>query len=144
MGGKKFRITPVGEDKGVLSISGPGADGLVHLKWKNRESGAVDPDVLVFPNEWKIEKVDTGREGDRVWVLQLSKNLSRRHFFWSLEADEAVEIEKVGKLSEYLRNPSSIPPSAANLGGGGLGGMSQQQLLQMLGGAGGNPQMLAQ
>ena len=149
---KLLNITPLVDQKGALSIAPPGPDGCVHLKWTNRESKSVEPDVLIFPNEWKFEPISTGRDGEVVWLLQLAKNKERRHFFWSLEGDKDVAKDKASKLSTYLKDPSSIPPAGGAMGGamggaaGGPGGMSQQQLLQMLGGQGGNvdPAMLQQ
>jgi hypothetical protein len=152
-GSGAISVTPQAEEKGFLSIAPPGQDGVVHLKWTNRTSNAVEPDVLIFPNEWKFEAIETGRDGELVWLLQLAKNKERRHFFWSLESDKDVAKDKATKLSSYLKDPSSIPPvggaAAGGAGGAGPGGMTQQQLLQMLGGGaggGGNvdPAMLAQ
>ena len=98
---KSLTITPQADQKGTLSIAPPGQDGVVHLKWTNRETKQVDPDVLIFPNEWKIEKIETGRDGELVWLLQLAKNTERRHFFWSLEGDKDVAKDKVSKLVSY-------------------------------------------
>lgn len=36
----------------------------------------------VFPGSQTFEKVDTGREGDRVYLLQYTENRSNRFFFW--------------------------------------------------------------
>ena len=76
---KSLTITPQADQKGTLSIAPPGQDGVVHLKWTNRETKQVDPDVLIFPNEWKIEKIETGRDGELVWLLQLAR-YHLRHF----------------------------------------------------------------
>ena len=47
---KSLTITPQSDKKGFLSIAPPGQDGVVHLKWTNRE-------VSVFcsvPNTFKF------------------------------------------------------------------------------------------
>ena len=107
---------------------------------KIHADAAISIAVMIFPNEWTFTAVDTGREKEIVWLLQLSKNSKRRHFFWSLESDADTAKDKAKALGKYLKEPSSIPAAgagAAGAAGGGLpGGMSQAQLLQMLGGGG--------
>jgi Proteasome complex subunit Rpn13 ubiquitin receptor len=41
----------------------------------------VVDDVLVMPSEIEFKKVDTGKAGDRVYVLQI-KGSSRRFLYW--------------------------------------------------------------
>ncbi len=36
-------------DRGELSLAVNGDDDLIHLYYKNRESGAVEDDLIVFP-----------------------------------------------------------------------------------------------
>ena len=43
-GSKCLVVTPTAAEKGELSIAQAGADGVVHLKWTHRETGAVEPD----------------------------------------------------------------------------------------------------
>ena len=42
-GTKCLVVTPTAAEKGELSIAQAGADGVVHLKWTHRETGAVEP-----------------------------------------------------------------------------------------------------
>ena len=77
-------------------MSGKGADQMHHLKWKDRTTGAQEEDLFLFPDEQTIEKVDTGRPDDRVYLLQFKNG--KRHFFWSQEFDEEAEKEKVELL----------------------------------------------
>jgi hypothetical protein len=43
-GTKCLVVTPQAAQKGALTIAAAGADGVVHLKWTHRETGAVEPD----------------------------------------------------------------------------------------------------
>eukprot|EP00499_Haloplacidia_sp_CaronLabIsolate_P002637 CAMPEP_0196782154 /NCGR_PEP_ID=MMETSP1104-20130614/10829_1 /TAXON_ID=33652 /ORGANISM="Cafeteria sp., Strain Caron Lab Isolate" /LENGTH=374 /DNA_ID=CAMNT_0042152385 /DNA_START=43 /DNA_END=1167 /DNA_ORIENTATION=- len=87
------------------------------LQWVDRGSNQVDPehDHLIFPDAQTFEKVDTGREGDRVYILQY-RNSARRFFYWMQEPDASKDAELVGKLNQLLRDPT------ANVSDGGEAG----------------------
>ena len=137
--GKKFKVTP-DLRKGLFEMSGKGADQMHHLKWKDRTTGAQEEDLFLFPDEQTIEKVDTGRPDDRVYLLQFKNG--KRHFFWSQEFDEEAEKEKVENLQKYLKDPSTVPapaPAQQALPGAGAGGMGEADLLRQLMGGGAAP-----
>ena len=139
--GKKFKVTP-DLRKGLFEMSGKGADQMHHLKWKDRTTGAQEEDLFLFAGEQTIEKVDTGRPDDRVYLLQFKNG--KRHFFWSQEFDEEAEKEKVENLTKYLKDPSTIPapapaPTQQSLPGGGGGGANERNLLRQLMGGGAAP-----
>lgn len=75
----KFLITP-DLKKGKICLS-RGDDQLLHFQWMDRQSGTNPEDFIIFPDDASFSRVDTGREGDRVFLLQY-KNSSRRFFFW--------------------------------------------------------------
>lgn len=75
----KFLIAP-DLKKGKISLS-RGDDQLLHFQWTDRQSGSNPEDFIIFPDDATFSKVDTGRPGDRVLLLQY-KNSSRRFFFW--------------------------------------------------------------
>ena len=130
--GKKFKVTP-DLRKGLFEMSGKGADQMHHLKWKDRTTGTQEEDLFLFPDEQTIEKVDTGRPDDRVYLLQFKNG--KRHFFWSQEFDEDAEKEKVENLKKYLKDPSTVPapaPAQPSLPGGGAG--EANLLRQIMGG----------
>lgn len=137
-GGKKFKVTP-DKRKGALSLGRKGTDGMHHLKWKDRATQSQEEDLFIFPGEQTVEKVDTGRPDDRVYLLQFKNG--KRLFFWSQEFDAEEEAKKVEELGKYLKDPSTIPAApaasaAANPMAGGAGG-AQDQLRALLGGLGG-------
>lgn len=75
----KFLITP-DLKKGKICLS-RGDDQLLHFQWMDRQSGTNPEDFIIFPDDASFSRVDTGRAGDRVFLLQY-KNSSRRFFFW--------------------------------------------------------------
>ncbi|XP_077519518.1 regulatory particle non-ATPase 13 isoform X3 [Amblyomma americanum] len=132
-------------------------DSLMHFCWKDRTTGAVEDDLIIFPDDAEFKKVTQCTTG-RVYVLKF-KSSSRRCFFWMQEPKEDKDDELVRKVNEYLNNPP-VPGSSragtAGAGGGSgshlhselgnigddelqnlLNNMSQNQLVQLLGGIGG-------
>ena len=131
--GKKFKITP-DVRKGLFEMTGKGPDQMHHIKWKDRTSGAQEEDLFVFPGEQTLEKVDTGRPDDRVYLLQFKNG--KRSFFWSQEFDEEAEKKKVEDLQKYLKDPSTIPaPATAQAAQPGGGASDADLLRQLMGGA---------
>ncbi|XP_023160079.2 proteasomal ubiquitin receptor ADRM1 homolog isoform X1 [Drosophila hydei] len=116
-------------------------DGLMHFCWKDRTSGKIEDDLIVFPDDFEYKRVDQCKSG-RVYVLKF-KSSSRRIFFWMQEPKTDKDDEHCRRINELLNNP----PSAHQRGGGGSGSegtdlqymlnnMSQQQLMQLFGGVG--------
>uniref|UniRef100_L7M7K4 Proteasomal ubiquitin receptor ADRM1 homolog n=1 Tax=Rhipicephalus pulchellus TaxID=72859 RepID=L7M7K4_RHIPC len=132
-------------------------DSLMHFCWKDRTSGSVEDDLIIFPEDAEFKKVTQCTTG-RVYVLKF-KSSSRRCFYWMQEPKEDKDEELVRKVNEYLNNPP-VPGSGRGSGSSGAGGsgthlhsdlpnigdddlqnllnnMSQNQLVQLLGGIGG-------
>ncbi len=99
---------------------------LLHFQWKDRSSGVVEDDRIVFPGEAKFQKIETGRATDRVYIFQLAQ---QRTIFWLQDKDTAKDEENVKKVSDYMNNPASIPAPTP------LGGTGSQNdaLMRMLG-----------
>ncbi|XP_058830896.1 proteasomal ubiquitin receptor ADRM1 homolog [Topomyia yanbarensis] len=120
-------------------------DGLIHFCWKDRTTGNVEDDLIVFPDDCEFKKIENVKNG-RVFLLKF-KSSSRRLFFWMQEPKTDKDEEWCRRINEVINNP----PSSNSLGGGsGRGGsgsdngdlqylmqnMSQQQLMQLFGGVG--------
>ncbi|XP_017147368.1 proteasomal ubiquitin receptor ADRM1 homolog isoform X2 [Drosophila miranda] len=115
-------------------------DGLMHFCWKDRTSGKVEDDLIVFPDDFEYKRVEQCKTG-RVYVLKF-KSSTRRMFFWMQEPKTDKDEEHCRRINELLNNP----PSAHQRGGAGgsnegdlqymLNNMSQQQLMQLFGGVG--------
>uniref|UniRef100_A0A182QCF4 Proteasomal ubiquitin receptor ADRM1 homolog n=1 Tax=Anopheles farauti TaxID=69004 RepID=A0A182QCF4_9DIPT len=118
-------------------------DGLIHFCWKDRTSGNIEDDLILFPDDCEFKKIDYVKNG-RVFVLKF-KSSSRRLFFWMQEPKTDRDDEWCRRINEVINNP----PSGNNIGSGGRNGgndngdlqymlnnMSQQQIMQLFGGVG--------
>ncbi|XP_041360643.1 proteasomal ubiquitin receptor ADRM1-like [Gigantopelta aegis] len=122
-------------------------DSLMHFCWKDRTSGNVDDDLIIFPDDIEFKSVKQCKTG-RVFVLKF-KSSTRKFFFWMQEPKLDKDEDYCKKVNEFLNNPptpgsnrsgASLPSELSGLGDSDLqnilGGMSQQQLMQLLGGMG--------
>lgn len=138
-------------------------DSLMHFCWKDRTSGVVEDDLMIFPDDIETRKVAQCTTG-RVFLMKF-KSSNKKFFFWMQEPESDKDEKLWRKLNECLNNPpapgsSSSSASIGDRGGvssaaaglasafggadfGGLGGsdlqsllgsMSEQQLQMFLGG----------
>uniref|UniRef100_A0A2M4AB70 Proteasomal ubiquitin receptor ADRM1 homolog n=1 Tax=Anopheles triannulatus TaxID=58253 RepID=A0A2M4AB70_9DIPT len=118
-------------------------DGLIHFCWKDRTTGNVEDDLILFPDDCEFKKLEYVKSG-RVFVLKF-KSSSRKLFFWMQEPKADRDEEWCRRINEAINNP----PSGNSVGTGGRNGandsgdlqymlnnMSQQQLMQLFGGVG--------
>ncbi|CAL8367179.1 unnamed protein product [Lota lota] len=120
-------------------------DSLIHFCWKDRTTGNVDDDLIIFPDDCEFKRVNQCTTG-RVYVLKFKAG-SKRLFFWIQEPKSDKDEEHCRKVNEYLNNPPM--PGALGSGGSGghdlsalggegglqslLGNMSHNQLMQLIG-----------
>lgn len=82
-----------------------GDDGLLHFVWKDRKSGQIEDDLILFPDEaeWlPVKQCTTGR----VYVLKF-KTSAQRLFFWMQEAKTDQDDEWSKKINQCLADPSA-------------------------------------
>ncbi|CAH1405257.1 unnamed protein product [Nezara viridula] len=112
-------------------------DSLMHFCWKDRTTGVVEDDLIIFPDDVEFKKVPQCTTG-RVFILKF-KTSSRKFFFWIQEAKTDKDDDNCRKVNEVLNNP----PLGSQRSGGAtpdgdlqnlLSSMSQQQLMQLFGG----------
>ncbi|XP_038577671.1 proteasomal ubiquitin receptor ADRM1 isoform X2 [Micropterus salmoides] len=136
-------VTP-DKRKGTVYIQ-QSDDSLIHFCWKDRTTGNVDDDLIIFPDDCEFKRVSQCTTG-RVYVLKFKAG-SKRLFFWMQEPKTDMDEEHCRKVNEYLNNPP-IPGTAGSGGGSGhelsalggegglqnlLGNMSHNQLMQLIG-----------
>ncbi|XP_072304840.1 proteasomal ubiquitin receptor ADRM1-like isoform X2 [Eucyclogobius newberryi] len=120
-------------------------DSLIHFCWKDRTTGNVDDDLIIFPDDCEFKRVSQCTTG-RVYVLKFKAG-SKRLFFWMQEPKTDKDEEFCRKVNEYLNNPP-IPGAPGSAGGSGhelsalggegglqnlLGNISHNQLMQLIG-----------
>ncbi|XP_040917300.1 proteasomal ubiquitin receptor ADRM1-like isoform X2 [Toxotes jaculatrix] len=136
-------VTP-DKRKGTVYIQ-QSDDSLIHFCWKDRTTGNVDDDLIIFPDDCEFKRVNQCTTG-RVYVLKFKAG-SKRLFFWMQEPKTDKDDEYCRKVNEYLNNPP-IPGAPGSGGGSGhelsalggegslqnlLGNMSHNQLMQLIG-----------
>lgn len=143
--------------KGMIIIE-RGDDQLMHFKWKDRTSGDIEDDLIIFPDDIEFKRVTQCTTG-RVYILKFKSN-NRKLFFWMQEPKTDKDDEYCKKINDVLNNPPPPGSSSSRQGGssgsgGGLGipgldlnnlgdselqsllnNMNQQQLMQLFGGSG--------
>ncbi|XP_051947885.1 proteasomal ubiquitin receptor ADRM1-like isoform X1 [Xyrauchen texanus] len=140
---KGSTVTP-DKRKGLVYIQQTD-DSLIHFCWKDRSTGNVEDDLIIFPDDCEFKRVNQCTTG-RVFVLKFKAG-SKRLFFWLQEPKMDKDEEFCRKVNEYLNNPpvpgalgsgSGSSHELSALGGEGglqslLGNMSHNQLLQLIG-----------
>ncbi|KAK7896710.1 hypothetical protein WMY93_022035 [Mugilogobius chulae] len=107
-------VTP-DKRKGTVYIQ-QSDDSLIHFCWKDRTTGNVDDDLIIFPDDCEFKRVSQCTTG-RVYVLKFKAG-SKRLFFWMQEPKTDKDEEYCRKVNEYLNNPP-IPGAPGSGGGSG-------------------------
>ncbi|KAL7479325.1 hypothetical protein ACHAW6_005060 [Cyclotella cf. meneghiniana] len=129
--------------------AGAAAGGHVKIEWKDRRTKAVVNTVPVFPGEdATFERVETGREGDRVYLLQVGSGAEGRHFFWMQDRDPEPDEDLCVKVNLYLSDSteaataagvappvSAAPAAPSSSANASTDGMDSERLLSIMQGA---------
>ncbi|CAH0592553.1 unnamed protein product [Chrysodeixis includens] len=136
----KGRMVHPDKRKGLLYVY-QGEDSLMHFCWKDRTTGEVEDDLLIFPDDCEFVRVGECTTG-RVYVLKF-KSFSKKYFFWMQEPKTDKDDDYCRRINEALNNPPTSGGRGGSSGGAQdgelqniLNNMSQQQLMQLLGGVG--------
>lgn len=88
--------------KGLVSVY-QSEDQLMHLTWKDRSSGTLEDDLIIFPDDCEFAPVPACTTG-RVFVLKF-KTSNKRMFFWMQEPKADKDEEFCKKVNDSLNNP---------------------------------------
>jgi len=129
--------------KGIFYIHRERESMLTHVCWKDRNTGRVEDDLIVFPDDCKWTRVTQCTTG-RVYLLRFTSS-SKKLFFWMQEPKDTKDEEYTDKVNKILNDPDDPSLSSGTAGGGaggnpndllGMGGSAEQLLSQMFGAAG--------
>ena len=127
-------------------------DNLMHFCWKDRKSGKMEDDFIVFPGDAEIKQISQCTTG-RVLLLKF-KDTNRKCFYWLQEPSEDKDEEFLKKVNDLIDNPASasiLPSGGGDMGRqrfpimasqlqsllqGSGGDISQQQLIELLSSSG--------
>lgn len=123
-------VSPIKDRKGLVYLQ-QSDDQLMHFCWKDRTTGQVEEDLIIFPEDAEFLKIQQCKAPGRAFVLKF-KTSPRRLFFWSQEPKDDKDEEYCTKINEYINNP----PTARGGGGSGSSGLSaiEDDVRNILGG----------
>ncbi|XP_019874960.1 proteasomal ubiquitin receptor ADRM1 isoform X2 [Aethina tumida] len=129
----KGRMVYPDKRKGLLYVY-QSQDSLMHFCWQDRNTGNVEDDLIIFPDDCEYVKVPQCTTG-RVYLLKF-KSSNRKFFFWLQEPRSDKDEDNCKRINELLNNPSSAVQSSQNQDQdlqSLLNNMSQSQLIQLFG-----------
>ncbi|MBZ3877957.1 Proteasomal ubiquitin receptor ADRM1 [Sciurus carolinensis] len=115
MSSKGTTIT-LDKQKGLVYIRQT-EDSLIHFCRKDRTSGTVEDDFIIFPNDCEFKHVPQC-PSRKVSVLKF-KAESKRLFFWMQEPKTHQDEEHCQEVNEYLNNHPHMPGALGASGSGG-------------------------
>lgn len=121
--------------QGLVYLRQSQEDNLMHFCWKDRQSGVVEDDLILFPDDCEFKRVKECTTG-RVYVLKM-KSAKKTLFFWMQEPASESDEDYCKKINEMLTNP---PRAGSDAGASSsdrdlqalLSQMSQEQISQLL------------
>ncbi|CAM9485659.1 unnamed protein product [Phaeothamnion confervicola] len=117
--------------KGQVSLVKGADDDLLHFQWRDRTTNVVQDDLILFADEAEFKRCKTGRESDRVYILQM-RGSSRRFFYWMQDKDASADEERVKRVADLCNDPSLADAAdaagAASVADGAMGGAGNGML----------------
>ncbi|EFO83437.1 hypothetical protein CRE_03157 [Caenorhabditis remanei] len=148
-GGETARTVSPEHARGLIYIKQTN-DMLIHFCWKNRETGALVDDLIIFPEDAEFKAVNGCADG-KVYMLKFKSGEMK--IFWLQDSTPDIDKDLVKKVNDALNKPPTSRPSASRSSGsnanadrpsaGGslisgqdfntpLGGLDQGQLMSLI------------
>ncbi|CAK9293483.1 unnamed protein product [Gordionus sp. m RMFG-2023] len=115
-------------------------DALVHFCWKDRTTGLVEDDLILFPDDVEVKKIESCKDG-RIYLLKF-KSAQNKQFYWmqesKVEKDEEnwkkiIDIVNGDNESENMDHESTMNNFNSDLSSINLGNMNDSDLQTLLG-----------
>ncbi|KAI9033839.1 proteasome complex subunit Rpn13 ubiquitin receptor-domain-containing protein [Phycomyces nitens] len=78
-------------------------DQLMHFYWKERKSSAPEDDLIIFPDEAELIRVQECTTG-RVYLLKF-KTSNQKLFFWMQSKDQTKDEDVVSRVNQLINDP---------------------------------------
>ncbi|KAL7747948.1 hypothetical protein RI367_006696 [Sorochytrium milnesiophthora] len=82
-------------------------DELLHFYWQDRTTGVDELDLIIFPEEAELLKIEQVQ--GRVMVLKFNSS-SQKHFFWMQEPTEENDEQLRQQVNATINNPPQAQP----------------------------------
>lgn len=87
----------------LYTLSTPTRTGNLKLEWKDRRTQSVESIPIIPEDGGTFAPIPTGREGERVYVLQFGSNTERRFFYWMQDKlDPNVDDQHCIDMNKYI------------------------------------------
>eukprot|EP01064_Diplonema_japonicum_P015169 TRINITY_DN2292_c2_g2_i1.p1 TRINITY_DN2292_c2_g2~~TRINITY_DN2292_c2_g2_i1.p1 ORF type:complete len:318 (+),score=91.72 TRINITY_DN2292_c2_g2_i1:80-1033(+) len=99
--------------KGMVQIIGD--QGFIHFQWKDRMSGNIEDELMIFADEAKYFRVEKCTSG-RVYLLQFQQGQSSKEFFfWMQEPNTEKDDHYCTLINSFIKDPRKCRPDSGDV-----------------------------
>ncbi|KAJ8659152.1 hypothetical protein O0I10_005191 [Lichtheimia ornata] len=116
--------------KGVVYMD-QSDDQLMHFYWKERKATEPEEDLIIFPDEAEMIRVEQCTTG-RVYLLKF-KSSNQKLFFWMQNKSDEKDEEVISRVNHLINDPEAAT-ATDDMSGMDMGDASAD-MMQLLGGS---------